>query len=239
MTVSSQAVETPTSAPKPLILGSIILALSAPLITGILDGYFDAWFDRNGSVLAGLLSFWLIVGLVMLLTRLEAQPITERGLWRRIGFKRVKLRESLIVLIIGFLTLFVANVAFVVLSRTIFPTEINISRVVSLPLPLVILAYLTGSIAEEILYRGYALERLQRMTGNWWISGGITWALFVGFHIPAYPMAHIVGYVAPAAVVVTLVYIWKRNLSYTVMIHGILNLPILLAAILLPLLPTG
>jgi uncharacterized protein len=241
MTLSSPSVVAPKSPPKPFILGVIVLALSAPLITWILDGYFDAWFDRNGSVLAGLLSFWLIVGLVLLLTGYEAQPpqTTTPGLWRSIGFKRVKLRESLIVLIVGFITLGFANVAFVVLSRTIFPTEINMSRVVTLPLPLVILAFLTGMFAEEILYRGYALERLQRITGNWWISGAITWALFVGFHVPAYPMAHIVGYVAPASVVITLVYIWKRNLTYTVMIHGILNLPILLAVILMPLLQIG
>lgn len=242
MTVSSQSVDIPKSSLKPLMLGGVVLALSAPLITWFLNGYFNAWFDNNGRVLAGLLFFWLIVGLILLLTRFEArdtEQTREHGFWQGISFKRVKLRESLIVMILGFVTLFVVNLAFVILSRTIFPTEIKTSAALLLPWPLMILAYLTGTITEEILYRGYALERLQRMTGNWWISGGITWALFVGFHIPTYPMAHIVGFVAPAAVVATLVYIWKRNLTYTVMIHGILNLPILLVAILVPLLPTG
>jgi uncharacterized protein len=224
--MTSFTVDTHPFRVKPLTLAGIVLALSAPFITGVLNGYFKIWFDNNGRVLAGLVSFWVIVGIVLLLARLDGQGI---------GFKRVKLRETLIVLIIGFITLFCLNVAYVILARTIFPTEVRTSPVLTLPLPLVILAYLTGVFAEEILYRGYALERLQQITGNWWISGGITGALFVGFHIPAYPMAHIVGYVAPAAVVLTLIYIWKRNLSYTVMFHGVLNLPILLAALLIPL----
>jgi uncharacterized protein len=236
---ASPSLDSVSASWKPLRVASIILALAAPLITWMLDGPFDTWFDRNGSVLAGLLTFWAIVGLVLWLMRQETPASTDQSVWQQIGLRRVRLRETLIVLIIGFVTLGLANVAFVVLSRTIFPTEINTSSVLTLPLPLVILAYLTGTIAEEILYRGYALERLQRMTGNWWISGGLTWALFVGFHVPAYPLAHIVGYVAPATVVITLVYIWKRNLAYTILIHGVLNLPILLAALLLPLLPAG
>jgi uncharacterized protein len=236
---ASPSLDSVSASWKPLRVASIILALAAPLITWMLDGPFDTWFDRNGSVLAGLLTFWAIVGLVLWLMRQETPASTDQSVWQQIGLRRVRLRETLIVLIIGFVTLGLANVAFVVLSRTIFPTEINTSPVLTLPLPLVILAYLTGTIAEEILYRGYALERLQRMTGNWWISGGLTWALFVGFHVPAYPLAHIVGYVAPATVVITLVYIWKRNLAYTILIHGVLNLPILLAALLLPLLPAG
>lgn len=238
MSVASQSVAAPKSLPKILILGGILLALSAPLITWILDGYFRLWFDRDGKVLAGLVAFWVIIGVVLLLIRLEYRN-TNVSVWHLISFKRVKLRESLVILIIGFVTLFFANVAFVILARTIFPTEIRTSPALALPLPLVILAYLTGVIGEEILYRGYALEQLQRITGKWWISGGITGLLFIGFHIPAYPMAHIIGFVLPSTVVLTLVYIWKRSLTYTIMIHGVLNLPILMAAILLPLLSQG
>jgi membrane protease YdiL (CAAX protease family) len=235
MAASSHPIEAPRSAAKPLALVGIVLALAAPLITWFLNGYFAAWFDNNGRVLAGLVSFWVIVAVVLLISRTDAKVSAERNLWQSLNLKRVKLRETLVVMIIGFVTLFVANLAYVVLARTIFPTDVKTSAALTLPLPLVFLAWLTGALGEEILYRGYALERLQRITGNWWVSGGVTWALFVGFHIPAYPMAHIVGFVAPSALALTLVYIWKRNLTYTVLIHGILDLPILLAAILIPL----
>jgi membrane protease YdiL (CAAX protease family) len=236
MTASSQAVEAPKSAARPLVLGGIVLALAAPLITWFLNGYFAAWFDNNGRVLAGLAAFWVIVVIVLLISRAEAKAERGRNLWESINLKPVKLRETLVVMIIGFIVLFIANLAYVVLARTIFPTEVKTSAALTLPLPLVFLAWLSGTFGEEILYRGYALERLQRITVNWWLSGGLTWALFVGFHIPAYPMAHIVGFVAPSALALTLVYMWKRNLTYTVIIHGILDLPILLAAVLIPLL---
>ncbi|MBX3085777.1 MAG: CPBP family intramembrane metalloprotease [Anaerolineae bacterium] len=239
MTATSHPAPTPQRTIKPFTVGIIVLALSAPLITAFLDGYFDRWFDYNGSVLAGLTSFWLIVALVVWLSRLDTPPAASdarRSWWQTFNFKRPKLRESLIVLIIAFVTLGLANVAFVILARTVLPTEIKVSRAVSLPLPLVILAFLTGAIAEEILYRGYALERLHAMTGNWWLSGIVTGAIFAGFHFPAYPLAHIFGYILPSTIVLTLIYIWKRNLTYTVMFHAVLNLPILLGALLLPLL---
>jgi membrane protease YdiL (CAAX protease family) len=241
MTAASPSTDVPKSPPKVITLVAIVLALSAPLITAFLNSYFAAWFDNNGRVLAGMLSFLAITGLVLLLVRFEPVSALDntQSVWGRIGFKPVKLRPTLIVLILAFVTLFIVSLAFVVLSRTILPTEIKTSAALKLPLPLLIFVYLAGSISEEILYRGYALERLQRITGNWWISGGITWALFVGFHIPAYPMAHIVGTVAPATVVITLLYIRTRNLTYTTIFHAVLNVPILLAAVLMALLQAG
>lgn len=233
MTAASPSLATPRPRLKLFTLVGIILALAAPLIAWILDGYFRVWFDRNGKVFAGALSFWVMTAIVLLLTRFEAAA--GHTLSERINLKRLKLRETLIVLIIAFVTLFVVNLAFVILARTIFPTEVSTAPALALPVPLMIFVYLTGSITEEILYRGYALERLQRMTGNWWISGLITGALFVGFHVPVYPMAHIVGYIIPATIVLTLIYAWKRNLSHCIIFHCVLNMPILLAAILIPL----
>ncbi|MBX3084624.1 MAG: hypothetical protein KF716_23505 [Anaerolineae bacterium] len=68
----------------------------------VLDGYFDAWFDRNCLALAGLLSFWLIVGVVLLFTRSEAKRSATNTLWQETGSKRVRLGTTLIVLIIVF-----------------------------------------------------------------------------------------------------------------------------------------
>src|SRR5215475_9056810 len=127
MALASQADSTPKAKLRPLTLAGVVLALAAPLITWILDGYFRQWFDYNGKVLAGLVSFWAIVAVVLLLMRFEEGRAAGLSLWQDIGFKRPKLRESLIVLIIGFVTLGLVNVAFVVLSRTIFPTEIKVS----------------------------------------------------------------------------------------------------------------
>ncbi len=217
----------------------IVLALSTPLIAAVLNGYFAAWFDNNGRVMAGLLFYWLFTAIISLLLIYKKAEPAGGTVWKTIGLQRIKLRESLIVLIIGFVTLFLVNLAYVILARTIFPTEVRTSPALALPLPLVLLAFITGSITEEILYRGFALERLQRMTGNWWISGGITGALFVFFHVPAYPMAHIVGYIIPATIIITLLYRWKRNLSYCIMFHLVMNSPILLGALVMGLLSSA
>jgi len=44
---------------------------------------------------------------------------------------------------------------------------------------ILLISVLTVGITEEILFRGYPLERLQEITGNKWISGFISLIFFV------------------------------------------------------------
>ena len=238
MAISTQAIDPRTPAQQRLIIFGIVLALAAPLITAFLDGYFKVWFDYTGKVFAGAISFWVIAAAIMVIIRCT-ETDSWRGVWRSLGFRRVKLRTSLIVLILSFVTLFVVNLFFVLLSTYVFDMDISFTRerLRVLPIPLVFLLYLTGIFVEEILYRGYALQRLYNLTGNWTVAGLICGAIFVGFHIPAYPPAHILGVVIPATLAITYLYIRLRNTSYTVMMHGVMNIVIVIAYVILPLLP--
>ena len=238
MTTSPQAVDLHTPSQQRLVIFGILLALAAPLITAFLDGYFKVWFDYTGKVFAGVISFWAIAAAVMVIIR-YTEVESWRDVWRRLGFRRITLRTSLIVLILSFVTLFVVNLFFVLLSTYVFDMDISFTRerLRVLPIPLVFLLYLTGIFVEEILYRGYALQRIYNLTGNWTVAGLICGALFVGFHIPAYPPAHILGVIIPATLAITYLYIRLRNTSYTVMMHGVMNIVIVIAYVVLPLLP--
>lgn len=238
MAISTPVIAPQNQAKSKLVIFGIVLALAAPLITGVLDGYFKQWFDYTGKVFAGVVSFWAITAAIMVIIR-YTEADSWGGVWRSLGFRRVTLRTSLIVLILSFVTLFVVNLFFVLLSTYVFKMDISFTRerLRVLPIPLVVLLYLTGIFVEEILYRGYALQRIYNLTGNWTIAGFICGVLFVGFHVPAYPPAHILGVIIPATFIITVLYIRLRNTSYTVMMHGVMNIVLIIAYVILPLLP--
>lgn len=79
----------------------------------------------------------------------------------------------------------------------------------------------TVAIVEEFLYRGYGLERLEAVTGSTWIAGVVTATVFVLIHL-ATSMAQML-IVIPAAVLLTVVYIWRRNLFVVVFAHVAIN----------------
>jgi membrane protease YdiL (CAAX protease family) len=92
-----------------------------------------------------------------------------------------------------------------------------------------LLIALTAGVFEETLYRGYATERLTTLLGSKWLAGGCTVVLFTLAHVPAVGVAHIVP-VAIVSILVTLLYLWRRDLILNMVTHiGIDGIGLLLA----------
>jgi len=88
-------------------------------------------------------------------------------------------------------------------------------------LPVTLLAVIRAGISEEVLYRGYALERLQTLTGSKWIAAVITLVMFAAFHyrqgMPGVFLAFTIG------AVLTGFYLWKRNLVAAMFAHFLVD----------------
>lgn len=88
-------------------------------------------------------------------------------------------------------------------------------------LPVTSLAVLRAGISEEVLYRGYAIERLQQITGSKWVAAAISLVLFAGFHfrqgLPGIGIAFLAGLVLTAA------YLWKRDLIANIFAHFLVD----------------
>lgn len=81
----------------------------------------------------------------------------------------------------------------------------------------------TAGITEEILYRGYALERLEGLSGSTWIAATVTAFMFVVIH---YPGAHAVGgllVITPLTVFLTAGYLWRRTIFVPIIAHVLIN----------------
>lgn len=88
-------------------------------------------------------------------------------------------------------------------------------------LPVTALMVMRAGIAEEIFYRGYAIERIEAFTGSRSVAAAIPLVLFAGFHfgrgITGVIIAFFVGAIA------TVFYLWKRNLTMLMAAHFLLD----------------
>jgi membrane protease YdiL (CAAX protease family) len=77
---------------------------------------------------------------------------------------------------------------------------------------------LRGSIAEEILFRGYAIERLRELTGSLSFASILSCTVFALEHVGVWGWGHllIAGF---AGLILTLLYIWRRNLWVNMIAH--------------------
>lgn len=105
---------------------------------------------------------------------------------------------------------------------------------ISRALPVTFLAVLRAGISEEVLYRGFALERLQSLTGSKWIAAGVTLVLFAGFHYRQGMAGVFIAFVIGA--LFTAFYLWKRDLLANIVGHFLVDF---VPNVLFPLLGAG
>ena len=86
---------------------------------------------------------------------------------------------------------------------------------------------LTAVVTEEILWRGYPMERLAQLTGHMGIAAALSGAVFVAVHYPAWGL---VGAIPQVAFTVALVglYAWRRQLVACMAAHLAINVAMLL-----------
>lgn len=84
-----------------------------------------------------------------------------------------------------------------------------------------LLTVVRAGISEEIFYRGFAIERLQTLTGSKWAAAIIPLLMFAGFHfrqgVPGILLAFVLG------AIFTGFYLWKRNLTAAITAHFLVD----------------
>jgi uncharacterized protein len=97
--------------------------------------------------------------------------------------------------------------------------------------PVTLVVVTRAGLAEEVFYRGYAIERIEALTGNRWVAALIPLILFASFHYSQGVAGVIIALMIGA--VATAVYLWKRNLTILIAAHFLLDF---IPNVLLPLL---
>ena len=98
------------------------------------------------------------------------------------------------------------------------------------PMWVVLLTVLRAGIVEETFYRGYAIERLQALTGSRVVAVAVPLVAFALFHYRGGIAGILIALVLGA--VLTGFYLWKRNLLANIVAHFLIDF---IPNILLPL----
>lgn len=91
-----------------------------------------------------------------------------------------------------------------------------------------------AGIAEELFYRGYAIERLTSITGSKWIAIATPLLIFSVGHFRQGPGGILISFVAGA--ILTATYLWKKDLLANMIAHFTVDF---IPNVALPLLGVG
>ncbi len=150
--------------------------------------------------------------------------------WERLPFAAsVGLRKpqwfdaiaALLALVATFATASIVLAAFRLNGAALSPEKA--AEVQALPLLLRLTMVLTAGFCEEVIYRGYALERMASLTRTIWIGVPVTILLFTLAHTVRYGFSPGLIGVAVTGTFLALLYVWRRNLWPCIAMHWIID----------------
>lgn len=88
-----------------------------------------------------------------------------------------------------------------------------------------------AAVCEEILFRGYSIERLKEWSGSVWLAGLVSVVIFTLAHLSSWGAAQLIvaGY---GGVLMTLLYVWRRNIWGNMLAHWIGDCGFIIAPLL-------
>lgn len=93
-----------------------------------------------------------------------------------------------------------------------------IASISALPLWLQFALFLRAGLVEELIYRGYAIERIEALSGSRLLAAFVPALLFVAMHFAYWGAGHLIV-VAFATLILTLLYLWRRDLPCCMIAH--------------------
>jgi len=196
----------------PSIVGAfaIMVVFSLPL---------SGWLIHGNSLSAEAgreLVYWALeLLLVAYVVLVEKRPLSSIGLKRPTWM-------SLVFGFVGVL-LMVGGMAFIYL--VIFPAlrlsanEAATASVMALPFWFRVFVILRAAVFEEMFFRGFIIERLTEITRGYRLAAAVlSCALFTLLHLGYWGWAHLMvaGF---GGVVLTALYLWRRDLSANMIAH--------------------
>lgn len=199
----------------------VVILIGLALALGFFSLPVGAWVDQFANLarmIANELIIWSWVALMLLYVgRVERKPLSS------IGFRMPGVKDGILGMLTGLLIL----VALGLIYYVVFPwlhwsEQQQISQVAVMPRWLSLLVVVRAAVSEEILFRGYAIERLQQLTGSRSVAGVVSCLVFTLDHIGFWGWHHV--FIAGlAGAILTLLYLWRRNLWINMLAHFIVD----------------
>jgi membrane protease YdiL (CAAX protease family) len=194
----------------------VLLALAGPAAFVVLsDRLFGATPALFASIAIQLAYCTLAMALLWTALRVEGTSIASLGI-RRPTWRTFALAALLLLVAQIVLPLVTTPLMHLFSSAAV---DEGVRRLARLPLWLRLVMAVTGGSIEEMLYRGYATERLVTLTGSRSVGGAIAAVGFGVAHIPAWGSAFALAVDLPFGILMTIAYLWRRDLIATILAH--------------------
>jgi membrane protease YdiL (CAAX protease family) len=198
---------------KPWLLSGVGLLLALGCI-GLPFGTWDGALASVAHMAANELVYWgLVAAVLFYVIRIEHRPLNS------IGLRRPGSGDIIAALATGALMIAVLGLLYLVVFPALHWDETQqMQTLTAVPFWLRLVSVVRAAVSEEVLFRGYALERVQELTGSRGAAGVFTWAVFTLEHLSYWGWHHLL--VAGAAgALLTLLYLWRRNLWANMLAH--------------------
>lgn len=202
-----------------ITVGAILVALAGIPLVELVAGRWVGGDGLTALAFRDIAVKWAFAAVVVgVVVRVERRPLSSIGV-RRIGWRDV----GAAVLVFG---LGAASYPFttpLLESMGLETTVGGIETVAAYPLGFVLALALTAAVTEELLYRGFPIERITELTGSTALGAGITVLFFVLFHVPYWGLGGALQ-IGVNAVLLTLLYVWRRNVAACILAHAITDI---------------
>jgi membrane protease YdiL (CAAX protease family) len=210
----------------------LILALFGPLAVALIGPKLTGAFGTVFASLIGAGGFVAIVGVIFAIVyRSEHRSVSS------LGFQALRWQSPILGLGLSafFMYVFTPAVSWVLARLPLEGFETGLARASATPTWLLVVTILVVATAEEVLYRGYAVERLADIVGNYWAAGAISVLAFGIAHIPNWGLGVALSTLASGAVM-TAFFIWQRDLMANIVAHVVTDL---MGLVVMPSLTAG
>jgi len=194
------------------VVGLVIAFFAMPVVLGLFSATHIPWTIQN-VVLRELTLFAAAAVLAFIIRRKELLG------WDSVGLQRPAMGRTalwVVLTIVG--VVLAAAIGFGLIKLFKLATGSSDSAKYDLlPTWVLLVTLVRAGFIEEFFYRGYAIERLQSLTGNRFLAAAIPLFFFAIFHYRQGWAGIIIALLSGA--VLTGVYLLRRNLWVTIMAH--------------------
>jgi uncharacterized protein len=198
-------------------IATLLLAMAGPpALVAVSRRLFGASPPLATQFVLHLVFCAITLAIVLVVTRVERLPLASIGLHRP-GWATV---VSGLLLGLGALWLLPLLTQPLVRAVPGARVQTEIHTLVVWPVWFRVFVGATSGFVEETIYRGYAVERLATLTGSRWIGGLLAALAFALAHAPVWSIGYALAADLPFGIVMTLFYLWRRDLLANGLAHS-------------------
>lgn len=193
----------------------ILLALGLPCLP---ISRWENEFAGTGHLIGYEIIWWvMIIGMLLYVRQVEHRPLSS------IGFRKMGWPDVIWAILSGILILAaLAGIYYVVFPVLHLSEGQQVNQLLITPFWWRFISVIRAAVGEEVLFRGYAIERAQELTGNKTLASTLSCVVFTLAHIGPWGWGHllIAGF---GGLVFTLLYVWRRKLWVNIIAHFIVD----------------